>query len=175
MAITKAKKQEVVKEISDKLTRQKSMVFADFTGLKVKDLSNLKKSLKLSVSEFKVAKKTLMAVAFNDQKIDIDPELMPGQVALVFGYEDEVAPARVVYEFSRTNEHLKIIGGYLQGQALSVDQVVSLAKLPTREQLLGNLVGCLSSPMRGFAQVLNGNLRGLVMALSEISRLAGSR
>jgi len=170
MAITKAKKQEVVKEISDKLAKQKAIVFADFTGLKVKDLSNLKKNLKLSVSEFKVAKKTLMAVAFKDQKIDIDPELMPGQVALVFGYKDEVAPARAVYEFSKTNEHVKIIGGYLQGQALSVEQVVALAKLPTREQLLANMVGSMASPIRGFAQVLNGNLRGLVMALSEIQK-----
>jgi large subunit ribosomal protein L10 len=122
------------------------------------------------VAEFKVAKKTLLAVAFKEQKIDIDPKAMTGEVGLILGYKDEVAPAKAVYEFSKTNEHIKIIGGYLNGQSLSIEEVVSLAKLPTKEQLLANLVGSLSQPMRGFAQVLNGNLRGLVIALSEIQK-----
>lgn len=170
MATTKAKKQEVVKELGAKLAKHKALVFADFTGLKVKDLSNLKKKLKSVVSEFKVAKKTLMAVAFEDQKINVDPKKMVGEIALILGYNDEVAPAKTVYEFSKTNEHIKIIGGYLQGQSLSADQVVALAKLPTKDQLLANMVGSLSAPMRGLATVLNGNLRGLVIALSEIQK-----
>jgi large subunit ribosomal protein L10 len=170
MATTKAKKEEVVKELGAKLAKQKALVFADFKGLKVKDLSNLKKKLKSVVSEFKVAKKTLMAVAFEDQKINVDPKNMAGEIALILGYNDEVAPAKTVYEFSKTNEHIKIIGGYLNGQSLSMEEVVLLAKLPSKEQLLANLVGSLSQPMRGFAQVLNGNLRGLVIALSEIQK-----
>lgn len=170
MAITKAKKQEIVKELSDKLARQKALVFADFTGIKVKDLSDLKKKLKLGAAEFKVAKKTLMTVAFKDQKINIDPEQMSGEVGLVLGYGDEVVPARVVWEFSKTNNNIKIIGGYLQGSPLSVQEVTALAKLPSREQLLANIVGNLASPMRGLAAVLNGNLRGLVLALSEIQK-----
>jgi len=170
MAITKQKKEEIVRDLSDKLAKQKAIVFADFTGLKVKDLSQLKKKLKLNMAEFKVAKKTLMGVAFREQKIDVDTEGLAGELALVLGYQDEVAPAKVVYEFAKTNEHIKIIGGYLNGMALSVAEVVALAKLPSREQLLANLVGSLSQPVRGLAQVLNGNLRGLVLALSEIQK-----
>ena len=174
MAISKVKKQEIVKELIDKLDKQKSLVFADFSGLKVKDLSKLKKKLKLDDAEFKVAKKTLMDIAFKDKKISIDVKQFHGEVALVLGYRDEISPAKIVYEFSKTNDHLKILAGYLQEQLLSAAQVVSLAQLPSKEQLLANLVGSLLSPMRSFAAVLQGNLRGLVCALSEISRCARS-
>lgn len=170
MPISKTKKKEVIKELSDKLARQKALVFADFTGLKVKDLSELKKKLKAGNSEFKVAKKTLMAVAFKDSHIEVEPKTLDGEIALVMGYEDQVVPAKTLYEFSKTNQNIKILGGYMENQPLTIAQVLELAKLPSKTELLGRLVGSMSSPARNFAYVLQANIAGLVTVLSKIKK-----
>lgn len=170
MAVSRAKKEEVVKELGVKLAKQKSIVFADFTGLKVKDLGELKAKLRQSNAEFKVAKKTLMRVAFKEKGIDVDPKGMAGELALVMGYGDEVAPAKLVYEFSKTNENVKILGGLLENNALSVAQVTSLAQLPSKQELLAKMVGSISAPTRNFVGVLQGNIRGLVQVLSQIKK-----
>ncbi|MFZ3074345.1 MAG: 50S ribosomal protein L10 [Minisyncoccales bacterium] len=168
MPISKTKKQEIVKELGDKLGRQKAVVFADFTGLKVKDLAGLKAKLRESGAEFKVAKKTLMKVAFKEKGINIDPKALSGEIALVMGYNDETAPAKTVYEFSRTNQNIKILGGLLEKNALTLEQVLNLAKLPSKQELYAKLVGTMSAPSRNFAGVLQGNIRGLVTVLSKI-------
>jgi large subunit ribosomal protein L10 len=170
MAISKDKKKEIVKSLGEKVAKQKAMVFADFTGLKVKDLSDLKKKLHESGAEFKVAKKTLMTIVFKDKNIAADPKKMQGEVALVMGYADEVSPARVVYEFSKTNKNIKILGGYLENKEIGLAEVQALAMLPSRQQLLANMVGSLSSPARNFAYVLQANITGLVRALSQIKK-----
>ena len=170
MPISKAKKEEIVKELGEKLGRQKAVVFADFTGLKVKDLGTLKTSLRKQNAEFKVAKKTLMKVAFKEKGIDTDPKTLAGEIALVMGYGDEVAPAKLVYEFSKTNQNIKILGGLLENKMLSIEQVMSLAKLPSKLELHAKLVGTLSSPTRNFVGVLQGNIRGLVTVLSKIQK-----
>jgi len=172
MAISKAKKEEIVKELGVKLGKQKSTVFADFTGLKVKDLSVLKAKLRQGNSEFKVAKKTLMRVAFREKGIDLDPKTLNGEVALVMGYGDEVAPAKMVYEFSKTNPNVKILGGILENNMLTIAQVTSLAQLPSKQELLAKLVGTISAPSRNFVGVLQGNIRGLVTVLSKIKKEA---
>jgi large subunit ribosomal protein L10 len=172
MAISRTKKEEIVKELGVKLAKQKSIVFADFTGLKVKDLSDLKAKLRKGNSEFKVAKKTLMRVAFKEKGIDLDPKTLAGEVALVMGYGDEVAPAKMVYEFSKSNQNVKILGGLLENNALTVAQVMNLAQLPSKQELYAKLVGTISAPSRNFVGVLQGNIRGLVQVLSQIKKEA---
>lgn len=166
MAISKAKKKEIVVALGEKIAKQKAMVFADFTGLKVKDLNDLKIKLKENGAEFKVAKKTLMTIVFKEKHIAADPKKMAGEMALVMGYADEVSPAKVVYEFSKTNKNIKILGGYLENKEIGLAEVVALAQLPGKQQLLANLVGSLSAPASNFACVLQANITGLVRVLS---------
>jgi large subunit ribosomal protein L10 len=172
MPISKQKKVEIIKEIGEKLGRQKSVVFADFTGLKVKDLSALKTKLRAVDSEFKVAKKTLMKVAFKEKGIDLDPKSMAGEIALVMGYADEVSSAKLVYEFSKTNQNIKILGGMLENKLIGIDMVLRLAQLPSKLELQAKLVGTMSAPSRNFVSVLQGNIRGLVTVLSKIKKEA---
>lgn len=172
MAITKAKKQEIIKELGEKLAKQKALVFADFSGLKVKDLNTLKAKLRENKAEFKVAKKTLLGIAFKEHDIDADPAQMEGEIALILGYGDETGGAKAAYEFERDNKGLKIIGGYLENKMITLDQVVALAKLPSKAQLYANLVGSMSSPARNFAGVLQANLRNLVYVLSQVKKEA---
>lgn len=167
MPATKEKKNEIIKELNEKIGKQKAIIFADFAGLKVKDLAVLRNKLAQVGSEFKVAKKTLMKIVFNDKKIPIDIKTLSGEVALVMGYSDEISPAKILYEFSGENANIKILGGYLENKLLGVDQVIALAKLPTRQQLLGNIVQRISSPLQNFLSVLQANLRNLVIVLAK--------
>lgn len=170
MALTKQQKEEIINDLKDKVDDQKTMVFVDFTGLGVKDLYNLRENLKEKKSLLKVSKKTLLGVALKD----FDPSLaervreLDGELAIVFGFEDEVSPAKVVFNFSSQNNKLKILGGFFQGEYIDKDKVVELAKIPTEEELLSRLVGSLSAPISNFANVLNGNIKGLICVLNAI-------
>ena len=168
--LTKTKKAEILKDLKEKVAKQKAMVFVDFTGLKVKDISRLRKELKKDQNELKVAKKTLLNLALQENKLEIAKDKLTGEVALVFGFKDEVSPARTVYQFSKTNPALKILGGFLENKFKEIEEIVALAQLSSREELLARLVGSIASPMSGFVRVLQGNIKGLIQILSQIKK-----
>ncbi len=169
MALTKTQKQSIIKDLKDKLARQKLVIFADFTGLKVKDLSLLRKELKGSKNEIKISKKTLMDVAFKENKIEVAAKKLSGEIALIFGYQDQILPAKIAYQFSKNNPNFKILGGFMENQLKSAQDIIFLAQLPSREELLAKMLGSMSSPVSGFLNVLQGNIKGLVLALNAIS------
>lgn len=166
--LTKDQKKNLVKDLTEKIKTAKSVVFADFRGLKVKDLSELKKELRKSNASFKVAKKTLMKIAFKDAGINFDPEKLEGQIAVSLS-DDEVSAAKTINMFSRKNENIKIVGGFVGKKEMSIEEIITLAKLPSREELLAKLVGTINAPVSGFVNVLAGNLRGLVQVLKAVS------
>ena len=90
------------------------------------------------------------------------------EIALVLGYKDEVSPAKLVWQTSKTNQNLKIIGGFMNNKLMTAEEVATLAQLPSREELLAKMVGSMASPMSGFLTVLQGNIKGLVRVLSQI-------
>lgn len=168
--LSKTKKTEILKDLKDKVARQKAMVFVDFTGLKVKDISRLRKELKKNQNEMKVAKKTLLNLALKDKNLEIVKDKLAGEVALIFGFGDEVSSAKTVYQFSKTNPALKILGGFLENKFKEIEEIVALAQLPSREELLARLVGSIASPMSSFVRVLQGNIKGLIQVLSQIKK-----
>lgn len=165
---TKDQKEKIVRDLVSRIKEAKSVVFSDFKGVKVKDLTQLKKELKKEEIDFKVAKKTLINIAFKKAGIEVDTRKMEGQVAVSISSMDEVAPARIISKFSKTNENLKILGGILENALVDVEKVKELAKLPGKEELLGKLIGTIKAPISGFVNVCAGNLRGLVQALKAI-------
>ena len=167
MAQTKQQKQEVLEELEKKIEKQKTIIFFDFTGLKVKDFSNLRKTIKAVGDELKVVKKTLMEIAFKKAKIEVDPKKMPGEIALVFGYKDGMGPAKTIYQFSKENEHLKILGGFFEDKFRTAEDIIVLAQLPSREELLAKLLGTISAPVSNFIRVLQGNIKGLITVLAK--------
>ena len=167
MAFTRAQKQTVLQDLDEKIDRQKAIIFIDFTGLKVKDFSNLRKKIKAVGDELKVVKKTLMEIAFKKAKIEADPKKMPGEVALVFGYKDGMGPAKTIYQFSKENEHLKILGGFFENKFRTAEDIIVLAQLPSREELLAKLLGTISAPVSNFVRVLQGNIKGLITVLAK--------
>lgn len=171
MALTKAQKEKVINDLKEKIERQKAIVFTVITGLKVKDLANLRKDMKKKDCELKVAKKTLISSAFKQNKIEVDAKKLEGEIALGFGYKDEVLPFKTLYEFSKGNENLKILGGLIGNELLGKEKAIELGQLPTKEELLSRLVGSVSAPISGLVNVLQGNIKGLVCALSAISKI----
>ncbi len=166
--LTKDQKKQLVKDLSENIKASKSAVFVDYRGLKVKDLTGLKKELRGSGVEFKVAKKTLIEKALKDSGIDMDIKNLEGQIAVALS-GDEITGAKIIEKFGKTNENLKILAGILEKKLMGAAEVKELAKLLGKEELLAKLVGTLNAPVSGFVNVLAGNLRGLVQVLKTIS------
>lgn len=168
MALTKEKKESIIKDIESKIEKQKSIVFMDFAGVKVKDLSALRNSLKKAKNELRVAKKTLMGIAFKNKNVDVNAKEMAGEIGIVFGYEDEISGAKLVNQFIKTSPNAKIVGGYIDNKFYNSVDMTKIAELPGKEQLIGSLLGTLNAPTSNFVGVLGGNLRKLVFVLSQI-------
>ena len=170
MALTKEQKQKIVEDLKEKIARQKAMIFVDFTGLKVKDLSNLRKKLKAANSELKVTKKTLLDLVFKKARLAIEAKKIKGEIALIFGYNDGLSLAKMIYQFSETNPNLKILGGFFEKKFQEAEEIITLAQLPTREELLAKLVGTIFAPVSNLVNVLQGNIKGLIYELSAIKK-----
>ena len=169
MPKTRQQKEQTIKDLVERLKKSKFLVFVNFEKLKVKDIEKLRKNCRKEKVDYFVAKKTLMKVAFEKAGItDVDPKTLSEGVALVFGVEDEVAPARIVASFAKEHEALKAIGGVLEGKFISREKVIELSLLPAREVLLAKVLGSIKAPISGFANVLAGNLRNFVYVLNAI-------
>src|SRR3989344_5602186 len=158
MALTKEKKQHSLKGLKENIAKQKSVIFADFSKVNSKDLFDLRKKLKEAGCVLKIGKKTLIRIAFGQSNISFWNNIkkhVPGQLALVFGIEDEVAPARIANQFTKTNENFKILGGIFEKKFIEKEKVLALANIPSRSDLLSRFVGSLTSSMIGFVTVLD--------------------
>ena len=170
MALTREQKEKSLKALKEKIARQKAMFFVDFSGLKVKDMSILRKKIKTAGAEFKAAKKTLINIAFKEAKIDIETKKMPGELALVLAYQDEISPAKLIWQFSIENQNLKILGGFFENKLVGAQQIIALAQLPSKEELLARLVGSFRAPVAKFVYALNYNIKGLIFILANIKK-----
>ena len=167
--LNKSQKSAIIEDLKEKATAQKVVIFSDFHGLSVAKQQELRRLLKKENAEYKVAKKTLLERAFAAAKAPFSHINYKGELGVVFGFGDEIAPAKSLAKFARANpDSMKIIGGTLGGRELSREEVLALAKLPGKHELLGQLVGVLVSPIRGLMNVMNGNQRKLVVALGHI-------
>ena len=166
---TKEQKEVIIAELAEKLKNSKAVVFSDYKGLNVKDMTILRRDLQAEGVDLQVLKKTLMNRALKDAGIEMDAKKLEGQVAIAVSSKDEVAAAKIIAKLAKVNENLKIVGGILGTKELSVEEVNALAKLPSKEELLSKLVGTLNAPASGLVRVLAGNMRGFVTALQAIA------
>lgn len=168
MPKTKDQKKEIVKKLSQNLTDSKGVVFSTYMGLTVSEMEELRSNLREQDTELMVAKRTLLKKALAESKLeDVDMDAMEGGVAIVTG-PDEVQPAKVMDTFAKDHEAVQFFGGIMEGKFIDTAKVKTLAALPTKEELYAKMVGSMNAPVSGFVNVLAGNLRGLVNALSAI-------
>ena len=165
MPKTKEQKKQQIENLTQKLQDNKSVVFANYFGLKVKDTEELRAKCRENGLECGMAKKNLLKFAF--KKLGIESPKLEGEVVALFG-NDEITPAKTVADFSKTHEALRIVAGVVDGRFALREEIIALSKLPSREELLAKMVGSINAPISGFVNVLAGNIRNFVYVLNAI-------
>jgi large subunit ribosomal protein L10 len=168
MPKSRKEKQKMIAEFRQLLQTSKAVIFSRFSGLSVAQVNALRRLCKEKNVSYTVLKKTLMRIAFVEEKTDFDIDTLDGEIATVFSRDDEVSAAKVVSEFAKTNEALKCCGGLLHKQFLNADEVRILAKILSKQELFGRLVCVLQSPIREFMNILQGNLSGFMTILRRV-------
>ena len=165
MAISRDKKQSLVSEMTDLLSSAKMTVFAQYDGLSVSDLQKLRRAAREQGVSIKVIKNRLVKVALlqNDTLKNVATSVLVGQLLYAVSQKDEVAPAQVLANFAKTNGELKLTGAISnEGNLLSAEDVKALATLPSKNELIAQVIATLSSPLNDVVSGLSGNLHGLL-------------
>jgi large subunit ribosomal protein L10 len=168
MALTKDKKNDVVKEVSELLATSKMTVVTSYQGTPVKALQKLRKEGKANGTSMKVVKNRLVikALQATDVLKDVDTTALNGMLLYAFNSEDEVAPAQVIANFAKTQDTLQFVGAITaEGTFIGADDVKALAALPSKPQLIAGIINTLNSPVRNVMSSLGGNLHGILGAL----------
>ncbi len=165
MAISRDKKQTLVAELKELLKNAKGTAFARYQGISVAELQELRKAAREANVTIKVVKNRLVRVALgeNDTYKEADTSLLVGQLVYAFSADDEVMPAKVLDEFAKTHPALQLAGGF-SGEGLSINEtdIKALAGLPSKDQLIAEVVAQLLSPVHDTVGALGGNLHGLL-------------
>ncbi|HHV15106.1 MAG TPA: 50S ribosomal protein L10 [Gelria sp.] len=162
------KKQQIVQEIQQKIEDATLVVFTDYRGLNVQEMTDLREKLRVPGVEFKVLKNTMVEFALKNTGHE---ELIPsifGPNAVLFSNEDPVSPVKTIYDFIKQYKKLEVKVGILEGQVLEPDKIKALADLPSQEVLLGQIAGTMQAPITSLVYVLNANLTGLVRVIDQI-------
>ena len=161
-------KKQIVLEIKEKMENAQGMVFYDYRGLTVAEVSDLRNKFREAGVEYKVIKNAMLKRAAEMLEIDGLDEHLFGPTAVAFGVEDPVAPAKVLVEYTKKLKKTEIKAGVLDGKLIDLAMINSLAALPSREQLLGMLAGTLNAPITGLARSLSGIICNLGYALGAV-------
>lgn len=171
MALTREQKAAQLQTLTEKVKKSQSLIFTNYLGLTVANVSKLRQKLQDGKAEMKVAKKTLLAIAAkNAGYADVSKDAMPGDVACIFSYEDPLSGAQIAYAFAKEHPQVKFVGGVFDGKLLTKDEALALAQMPNRTQLLGMFAGMLQSPLRSFASMCSTPLRSFAIGVGEIAK-----
>lgn len=163
-----------VKELTEKLSQAKAVILADHSGLSVSQQGKLRKSISEAGGQFLVAKNRLFKLALVEKSKDLlqqVEDVLREPTAFLFAIKDEIAPIKALVQFSEQHELPKLKLGFVldpEDRVLSIEEIEALAKLPTRDQLIAQLIGALNSPRIRLLATLSGNLSKLVRTLHEI-------
>ena len=170
MAISKDKKQQLVADLNELLSDAKMTVFAKYQGLTVAEMQDLRKAARESNVTMKIVKNRLVRVDMGEIAVykDTDTSALQGQLLYAVSNEDEVAPAQVLAKFAKDHEALQLQGAFSgEGVALNEQEVTDLSKLPSKDQLIGQVVDMLFSPVNDVTNGLSGNLHALLDGIAD--------
>lgn len=151
------KKQEEVQELAEKFKTAKIVLLADYRGINVTDVTNLRNDLRNAKAEYRVIKNNIVKRALEANGENGLDELLEGPTAVVIGQEDYLDPLKAIYNFAKNNDFYKIKGGIIEGKVMTPEELIALAKLPSRQELLAKLAGALL-----------GNITKLAVALDQV-------
>ncbi len=162
-------KKLIVQELTEKFQSSVSGVFVDYKGITVEQDTKLRRDLRAAGVEYSVVKNTLTRFAANNVGFEALDPILNGTTALAVSKTDLVAPAKILSEFAKKNNKFTIKMGFVEGKLIDAKGVAELAELPPKEVLIAKVLGGFNAPISGLVNVLNGNMRGLVVALNAIA------
>lgn len=168
MVLTRREKERLVAELHEKFKEVRAVILTDFTGLDVAQLNRLRRQLQEKGMEYRVVKNTLLRRASQRTALEALAEHFVGPNAIVISYDDPVLPAKILVEFAKEEPELQIKAGFVEGRVLEPKDVKALATLPSRELLVGQIVGLLKAPLAMLVGVLQAPMRELVGVLQAI-------
>ena len=163
------KNQETLAVIKEELSNAGAVWVVDYCGLTVKEVQELRRSVREAGASMKVYKNTLVHIALEDAELPTLDDMLNGPSAFVFAGEDVAAAAKAVKNFAKGNDKLEIKGGLMEGAQVSAAQVEAIASLPSREALLAQIAGAISGVARGLAVCVNGVPQGLAQATKAVA------
>lgn len=166
----RGEKEATINEVADRFRRARAMAVADYRGLNVAQMTELRRKSREMGIDLKVIKNTLAARAAKQAGIGALEVHLKGPTAIAIGYEDLTAPSKLIVEFSRTARALELKGGFAEGRALDAQETRALATMPSREVLLGMVLGAISAPLSNMASVLAAPIRGLITATDALRK-----
>jgi Ribosomal protein L10 len=170
MAISKDKKQQLVADLNEILSDAKMTVFAKYQGLSVSELQELRHLARENNVKIKVVKNRLVRVAMGEIAVykDTDTSALEGQLLYAISNDDEVAPAQVLAKFAKEHQALELKGAFsAEGKSLNEQEVVELSKLPSKDQLIGQVVNMLTGTVNDVTNALSGNLHALLDGVAD--------
>nr|WP_319487437.1 50S ribosomal protein L10 [uncultured Caproiciproducens sp.] len=162
-------KKQVVAALAENLKAACTGILVDYKGITVAQDTKLRKELREAGDEYMVVKNTLLRLALKDAGIDGLDHVLEGTTAIAISKDDYVSSAKILAKFAETSKKFELKAGFVDGGAISADGVKELASLPAKEVLVAQVLGGLNAPITGFVTVLNGTIKGLVVALNAIA------
>jgi large subunit ribosomal protein L10 len=174
--LNKHEKEQVINELAESLSKSTIVIATDYRGLTAKDMVLLRRKLREAGIDYKVAKNTLTKYAAEKTGRTQLNDLLSGPLAIAFGYDDEIKPAKVLNDFIKSSgSNLKITGGLLGDKMLTMADITYLASIPPKEVLIAKLVGQLAAPLQTLHYVLSSPIRELLYTLqARVKQLEGN-
>ena len=165
---TKAQKNDKIAVIKEAISKAKVAIVTDPLGLSVSEITDLRRQLQKEESDYTVVKNTLAIKAIEGTEFEALKGFLKESSAIAFGFNDQIAPAKVVAKYAKGNDKVKIKGAVLDGKAYSSEEVQELAKLPSKEELFSRILGSINSPATGIVGCVNGVMSALVRAMDQV-------
>ena len=165
---TKAFKDDKIKLIKEKIDKAQVAIVTEYKGLSVEEITKLRRALQKDGGDYMVTKNTLAKIAIKGTPYEVLADSLKGPIALAFGFEDQVAPAKALSKFIKDTKKGEILGAALDGQLLSAEEAKALANIPSREEMYAKMLGCINSPATGIVGGINGVMSALVRAIAAV-------
>ncbi|MBZ0157652.1 MAG: 50S ribosomal protein L10 [Alphaproteobacteria bacterium] len=166
--ITKEKKSQQITELAEKFSQSKAVVFTEYKGLTVAEIAALRGLLREVGAEYKVAKNTLIAIASKGTPVEAARDHFVGPTGIAFGFDDPVAAAKKILEYSAKNDKFKVKSGIIDGSFFTADELKEVAKLPPKNVLLSMMAGAFQAPAAKLAGALHATVAQLAYALEAV-------
>ena len=172
MAISKERKEEVLKQYADWMKRSQAVILVEYTGVKMKDLDGIRAKIRESGGEFHILKNTLARRAFADNGMQLPSDYLVKSTAVSFAFADPASTAKALSEAAKGKDFIKVKGGFMSGQALNANQVKALAEMPPLPVVRAQLLGVLQAPASKLARTIAEPARGLAAVIKAFSEKA---